>query len=301
MPGAVAELDRLGVHPEGVEIEGIRYCDAVDPEICAQTPFRSGPGRGVRRTTLHAALAHQVAATGVPVQQQAVRTVEQHDQHVLVDGQPARYLVAADGLHSPVRRLLELEGRPSTRRRFGLRCHVQQAPWTSHVEVHWARNAEAYVTPVAEDLVGVAILTEPGVAFEEALHEFPLLRERLTGSRTKVRGAGPLHQRVRSRTAGRVLLAGDAAGYVDALTGEGLAVGLAQARIAVAAIRADRPGEYARQARWLGLRQELLTRALLEATARPALRRALVPLAATVPWVFSGAVDQLARPVTVAS
>lgn len=301
MPGAVAELHRLGIHPQGVEIEGIRYRDAIDPDTCAQTRFRASSGLGVRRTTLHAALADAVFAAGVPIEQRAVGAVEQRAQHVLVDGEPARYLVAADGLHSPVRRLLGLEGRPGTRRRFGLRCHVQQAPWTSYVEVHWAANAEAYVTPVADDLIGVAILTDPGASFAETLTAFPLLRDRLTGPRTKVRGAGPLHQRVSARQAGRVLLAGDAAGYVDALTGEGLAVGLAQARVAATAVRADRPGDYARQARWLGLRHELLTRGLLEATARPAVRRRLVPWAARVPWVFSGAVGQLARPVTVAS
>lgn len=301
MPGAVTELGRLGIHPDGVELRGIRYRDAVDPGTCAQTPFRAGLGLGVRRTTLHAALADAVSAAGVPIEQRAVQSVEQRAQHVLVDGQQARYLVAADGLHSPVRRMLGLAGRPTTRRRFGLRCHVQQAPWTSYVEVHWAAGAEAYVTPVAEDLIGVAVLTVPGVSFAEALSAFPLLRDRLTGRRTKVRGAGPLHQRVSARRAGRVLLTGDAAGYVDALTGEGLAVGLAQARVAAAAVRADRPGDYAQQARWLGLRHELLTRALLEATARPVVRRGLVPWAARAPWVFSRAVDQLARPVTVAS
>ena len=35
---------------------------------------------------------------------------------------------------------------------------------------------------------------------------------------------------------GRVLLVGDAAGYVDALTGEGLAIGMAQAAAAVDAV-----------------------------------------------------------------
>ena len=41
-----------------------------------------------------------------------------------------------------------------------------------------------------------------------------------------------------------MLLVGDAAGYVDALTGEGVAVGLATARLAVAAIAAGRPEDY---------------------------------------------------------
>ena len=54
---------------------------------------------------------------------------------------------------------------------------------------------------------------------------------------------------------------------------------------------------YDRLAGRLGLRHELLTRLLLQATARPAVRRHLVPAAARVPWLFGAAVNQLARPV----
>jgi flavin-dependent dehydrogenase len=116
-----------------------------------------------------------------------------------------------------------------------------------------------------------------------------------------VLGAGPLRQRTDGRSASRVLLVGDAAGYVDALTGEGIAVGLGQARAAVAAITAGRPGGYERAARRLGWRHDLLTRALLEATAYAPVRRRIVPLAQRAPWLFSAAVNQLARPVGVVS
>jgi flavin-dependent dehydrogenase len=96
-----------------------------------------------------------------------------------------------------------------------------------------------------------------------------------------------------------VLLVGDAAGYVDALTGEGLALGLAQARAAVACVVADDPERYEAQARRLSRRHELLTHALLRATAHQPVRRRLVPLAARAPWLFSAAVNQLARPIVV--
>jgi flavin-dependent dehydrogenase len=109
-------------------------------------------------------------------------------------------------------------------------------------------------------------------------------------------GAGPLRQRARSRSAGRVLLVGDAAGYVDALTGEGIALGLAQARGAVTCIADGRTERYDRLAGRMGLRHELLTHALLRATARPVVRRALVPAASRLPRVFGAAVNQLARP-----
>jgi flavin-dependent dehydrogenase len=296
MPGAVAELADLGVHPRGHDLAGIHYLDDRGRGPAAR--FAAGPGRGVRRTVLHEALAARVAEAGIPVEERPVERVEDRGDHVLVDGEPARHLLAADGLHSTVRRLVGLEGDPPSRRRFGQRCHVAQAPWSDFVEVHWSRHAEAYVTPVDDGLVGVAVLADAGARFDDLLDGFPLLRDRLTGHRTRVLGAGPLRQRVRARSAGRVLLVGDAGGYVDALTGEGIALGLAQARLAVACVASGRPEAYDRRARSLGRRHELLTEALLRATAVPPVRRALVPAATRLPWVFSAAVNQLARPAS---
>jgi flavin-dependent dehydrogenase len=297
MPGALAELAALGVHPRGHDLAGIRYLDGADEGRQATARFARGPGRGVRRTVLHEALTEQVVAAGIALDSRPVASVVDAEDHLLVDGEPARHLVAADGLHSPVRRLVGLDAPVAGRRRFGLRCHVQQAPWSPYVEVHWSPRAEAYVTPVDDDLVGVAVLAEAGARFEDLLDDFPLLQGRLTGPRTRVLGAGPLRQRARSRSAGRVLLVGDAGGYVDALTGEGLALGLAQARVVVRCIADGRPDRYDRLARRLGLRHELLTHALLRATAIGPVRERLVPAAARLPWVFGTAVNQLARPV----
>ncbi len=92
---------------------------------------------------------------------------------------------------------------------------------------------EAYVTPVADDCVGIAILTSRQGRFEQHLDAFPALRELTDGHPHEPdRAAGPLRQRVRGRVAGRVLLVGDAAGYVDALTGEGLGLAFAAAAVA---------------------------------------------------------------------
>ena len=299
MPGAVADLAALGVALDGVAFRGIRYLDG---RRAVEADFRHGPGRGVRRTTLHAALADAVAAAGVQVSARPVAAITQRGDRVLVDGEPARYLVAADGLHSPVRRMVGLQGVPSRRRRYGLRCHAAAAPWSSYVDVHWGAHAEAYVTPVAPDQVGIAVLSERSGDFDTVLNGFPELRERLAGAAlSKVRGAGPLRQRSTRRVAGRVLLVGDAAGYVDALTGEGIALGLAQARAAVDAVRAGSPERYESAYRRLGRRHDLLTRGLLAASGHSVVRRGVVPAAAALPWVFGAAVDQLARPATAAS
>lgn len=294
MPAAVDQLTALGVDPPGQRLDGIRY---LDERHQAQADFRRGHGRGVRRTTLHGALRDAVMASGIPIVHRAVRELSQREDGVDVGGVGSRYLIAADGLHSPTRRLLGLEGRASPLRRYGLRRHVVTEPWTSYVEVHWAPSCEAYVTPVARDQVGIAILTSHRGSFDRQVQAFPRLLARLDGREVgPVHGAGPLRMTARRRVAGRVLLVGDAAGYVDALTGEGIALGLAQACAAVDAVAAGRPEQYERA--WLHItrRHRMLTRALLTSSQVRPVRRALVPAAHNVPGLFAAAVNLLARP-----
>jgi len=82
--------------------------------------------------------------------------------------------------------------------------------------------------------------------------------------------AGPLLQKVSSRTAGRVLLVGDAAGYVDALTGEGLGIAFGGAALLVECVTADRPQDYDRRWRGMSRRYRLLTAGVLRAIMRQA-------------------------------
>ena len=294
MPSAVAGLRRLGVVPVGRPFVGIRYV-GLDRDAAAR--FRAGPGLGVRRTALHSALSDAADQAGVCRESGRVSGVRQDGTTVTAGALRSRWLVAADGLHSPVRRELGLAVPPRTARpRYGLRRHFAVAPWTDHVEVHWSATVEGYVTPVADDLVGVAVLGPPGTSYENALAGLPALAARLRGAEpvTPVRGAGPLRQEATAVRAGRILLVGDAAGYLDALTGEGLATGFAGAREAVAALAGGRPETY--PAAWgrVTRRSRLLTAAVLESSGRPAMRRALVPAAAAFPRTFSRAVDLLA-------
>jgi flavin-dependent dehydrogenase len=90
---------------------------------------------------------------------------------------------------------------------------------------------------------------------------------------------------------------GDASGYVDALTGEGIAVGMAQAREAVRAISAGNPAAYEAAWRRVTWRSTALTQVLVQATRARWGRRLIVPAAERLPAVFRWAVDQLARPL----
>ena len=296
MPSALRSLSALGVEVAGRPFVGIRYLDGGRQ---VQASFRGGPGRGVRRTDLQAALSMRADELGVERLQARVRTVDQGGDVVSAAGRSARWLVAADGLHSVVRRSVGLQGVAPVKRgpaRYGLRRHFWVRPWSDHVEVHWSRHAEAYVTPVSDDLVGVAVLTGAGTSYDDVLAAFPALQARLRGATpaTEVRGAGPLRQRVTAVRQGRVLLVGDAAGYVDALTGEGLASGLASARTAVRSLAAGQPQRYgpawARETR----RSRLLTSGLRALTSRQQPRALLVPVAARLPRGFAAAVDLLA-------
>ncbi|MET0898275.1 MAG: NAD(P)/FAD-dependent oxidoreductase [Mycobacterium sp.] len=292
MPHTLGHLNRLGINPNGRPLRGIRYCTA-DRRV--EAAFRSGNGRGVRRTVLHRALHDAAATAGVRFEYRDVGEVSQDTDSVHAAGFRARYLAAADGLHSPIRSQLGLS-RPSVGpRRWGIRRHVEIAPWSDLVEVHWAAGSEAYVTPVSDGCVGIAVLGSTRGGFDKHLDEFPELRERVQGlPHGPDRAAGPLRQRVSTRTAGRVLLVGDAAGYVDALTGEGMGLAFGAAELLVDCIIADRTEDYDRRWRQLTWRYRFLTAALVHAGAHPRLRSRIVPSAAALPWVFSGVVNQLA-------
>lgn len=294
---AVEYLSRLGVRLEGRPFQGIRY---LDRGHCVDARFRSGPGLGVRRTVLQVALLDRLADLGVPVVRSRVEAITQNSSSVTAAGFAARYLAAADGLHSPIRRQLGLADRRAAAGgalvRRGLRRHFRVAPWTDLVEVYWSSLGEAYVTPVADNLVGVAVLASARGSFDSHLDAFPALQRRLVGARpaTDVMGAGPLRQRVRARAAGRVLLVGDAAGYVDALTGEGIAVALRTSAELVRCVSEDRPGDY--EAAWRRVSREarFLTASLLWARNRSLLAPRIVPAAAVLPGVFGAIVNRLA-------
>lgn len=293
MPGGVAALARLGVEPAGRPFVGIAYRSG---GRAVRAEFRHGPGLGVRRLELSRALAERADAVGVERRTTRVTALEATASGVRAGGVHAAWVLACDGLHSPVRRMLRLDRQSRGPQRYGLRRHYAVQPWGDVVEVHWSADSEAYVTPVADDCVGVALLGGPGGSFDERLAGFPALAERLAGAdaASSVLGAGPLRRRVAARVSGRVLLAGDAAGYVDALTGEGLAVGLVSARAAVAAVVDGRPERYERDWRRLTRRSRLLTGAVLVAATHAPSRRLVVPAATALPRVFAGVVDALA-------
>jgi flavin-dependent dehydrogenase len=218
-------------------------------------------------------------------------------------------------LRSHVRRWAKLERGSAIsggkEQRFGVSRHFRTAAaFGSRVEVIFGDRAEAYLTPLAPDEIGVAILWSGGAAhggFDALLNERfdGMLAERLA-SLPGVggdRGAGPFRQRVKRRTRGAVALVGDAGGYVDALTGEGLSLGFEQALALGEALALGDLARYERDARRLARLPERLTRLALFAARHPALRRRYVAALARDSALFTALLGALGarRPLAAAT
>ena len=349
MPDGLRALRELGalelIEPSAcAPFHGIRYLLGDGRSV--EGRFRRGDGLGVRRTALSAALESRARALGVELRRASLEGFEVSAEGVAIttargrgDEAPetidARLLVGADGLQSKVRRLAGLDAPAAGPRRFGLRRHFSCVPWSDLVEVHWADGVECYVTPAGARRVNVAFLWDDDLrgksatatagaapegvpekpGFETLLARFPAVAARLAGAEadSEVRGCGPLSRPVRARASGRVALVGDAAGYVDAITGQGLSLAFRSAQALIAALVAGAlvpanvpalpgPGpaprtldpaalpaalrRYHLSLRRPWLRYAIPARALLLLAGGPWLRRVLLGLIARSPRLF---------------
>ncbi len=298
MPDGASLLSRLGIRfPDALSARftGVRF---VEGPIDAVGLFAGRTGLGVRRTVLNRALAERAAALGVRLLW-GVASRKLHADRVEVEGGTIRaaWIVAADGQRSHARRHLGLE-MPALRRRTGLRRHYRMPPWNDLVEVYWSNRCEAYVTPVAPDSVCVAILTDDtSLRFDEALRRFPPLASRLGGAHHEQAdlGAPTAHARARRASCGRYALAGDAAGSVDAITGEGITLGLHQAFLLCEAIRRGNLELYDGACRRLMRRPRRMSSIMLAIDRRGWLRRATLRTLAARPALFGSIVTAHAR------
>lgn len=295
MPDGVELLRELGIDLDTLPcrpFRGIRY---LSDGLTADGRFPGRPGLGVRRTELHRALVRRAEEARVELLWGVRVTGIREEECWVVESTDGplrgRWLIGADGLRSRVRRWVGLAGRKRRMERFGVRRHFEIEPWSDRVEVWWAEGAEAYVTPVETRVVGVAMLWDRrrvDGGFDRLLARFPRLSERLAGAAvaSSDQGCGPLEQCAAGVVRGRVALLGDASGYVDAITGEGLSLAFHQGKALVAAILARDLAAYERACRRLRRLPDTLTRLLLVVERRPWLRRRMVRLFARDPELF---------------
>jgi flavin-dependent dehydrogenase len=238
LPPGVSALEGLGVLPylprDDVRcFTGVRFIQ--EDGTAADVPLPAGGGLGIRRTVLVDAMARRARDAGVAMHHHcAVSALERRGTTAVLATSrglvEARIVVAADGLHSRLRRMAALDGPVARHRRFALRRHFAVRPWTDFVEVHVDALGEAYVTPVSDHVVNVNVVWEDGAverpSLETLLRRFPRLAARLDGAEpvSAVCGAGPMACGVAGRTADRLVLVGDAGGFVDSISADGLSM-----------------------------------------------------------------------------
>ncbi len=227
----------------------------------------------------------------------------------------ARVTLAADGLRSRFARRLGLAAGDGGRRKLGLAARYRAVPGAAErVEMHGGgpgccgislRGAEANLGMVTDASRARELGGDPGRFFREALHAYPELVAAVEGDPISVRAVGPLTWRTRRQSTAGCLLLGDAAGFYDPFTGQGVTFALLTAELAAevagaALARGDLSGrrlaEYSRQrAALLGPRvtvqrviqavlerPRLLDRVLHRLNDRPEVARTLVGVVADV-------------------
>jgi menaquinone-9 beta-reductase len=330
MPSGVEVLRRLGLADAvgGRLLRGIRYhgwgllAESAFPLVAGARPTAIGQ----RRLRLDAVLFEAARATpgvrafeGVAVEGAVVEGGRAVGLRAGGNVHHARLIVGADGPLSPVRRSLGLDGTRPRRWRVGLRTHFRLRPGTPQpdmVEVFMGAGHELYVTPLPGDETLVAALAERAAILTDGsagdaratlarwIDAQPVLRDRLQGAEalTPVAGRSPLALRARAGFAPGAVLLGDAAGFIDPVTGGGMAQALLTAELlagaAVAALGGAGSGSgghydegwlarFDRRRRRLLRDYQRLTRLLLFLVGRPPLARATLRLMHRSPRLMS--------------
>ena len=247
--GAAVPLRGTNLYAGGRSTQ-IRYADGKGPR----------DAWGVDRRSFDARLAEHAVGMGAVLRERArlvslicegrtVRGATLRDQATGRDEiVSAAWTVGADGTRSNVSRLVGVDRPVRFPRRLGLVAHYSGvAGLTDHGEMHVGRGYYLGLapTPGGELNVGMALsMGTPGqtanARFDAAIAGLPAVARRLAHSErlTSIRGAAPIGHRVSSAAGPGWLLVGDAAGFVDPFTGEGIHRALRSARAAADAILA---------------------------------------------------------------
>jgi menaquinone-9 beta-reductase len=213
---------------------------------------------GIRRSVLDEELLELAAKSGVQIETGS-RVVEPLVAGSTVVGARVRsdqgerrisssFLVGADGIHSTVARSLGLDRPVRWPRRLGLVARFTDLPEPMlQGQMHIGDGAYCGMSPVSDDEVNVSLVVPMGAKrpgdpistfFERTIRQLPGIDRLLGDARrvSRVRGVGPLAKRVRTTVGEGFLLVGDAAGFFDPLTGEGVHRSLIGGKLAASSI-----------------------------------------------------------------
>jgi menaquinone-9 beta-reductase len=251
-PGAVAAVRRLGLLDELLgEAHGIIRGWRIHPVTGSgfQGGFSDGEwGLAMRRNRFDAILLEHARRAGVEL-----RLGERVGDLLRADGAvsgvvtdrgriSARVVVGADGLRSVVVRRADLLRRRPRLRKLALTAHVRGVqPAAETGSMHLTADGCVGIAHVGAGQANVVVVTaletgariggERDAFFDRSVAAIP---ELATAERLEpAMATGPFDWPIRTAVADRVLLVGDAAGYYDPFTGQGIYRALRGAELAL--------------------------------------------------------------------
>jgi menaquinone-9 beta-reductase len=294
-PGALAILKRLRLssvaETRGLRIDGMLVSG--EGGVSVEGRYPGGLyGRSISRADFDASLVDQAVAAGVEVRQGVTARgalIEGGPQGATVvgvsTGSPgaqreirAAVTIAADGRHSTIAFGLGLSRHPEQPRRWAIGAYLQDVRGMSALgEMHIRRGRYIGVAPLPGGLTNVCLvkpssaadraLGRPGAFLRAELARDAALGDRFSGSRLvggpHVLGPVAVDTITGTLVPDGLLLAGDACGFVDPMTGDGLRFAIRGGELAADAARraiehgwegvharleTDRQGEFA--AKW---------------------------------------------------
>ncbi len=254
-PGAVRELDELGLLGSVRQLphrETMRWRIQAPGGGVFEGGYPAGVhGIAVDRAALDMLLLDRARSAGVRVQtglrvDDLIRRSERVSGVRMANGRAisARFVIGADGIRSVVARRLGLH-RQGRRRKLGLTAHVRGARLTKGTGTLIVRSWGCVgAVDVGPDLTNVVVvLSRPGEwrlqgnparCFDRVIADLPGLADARRCS--PILATGPFDAPLRKVVAPGALLIGDAAGYFDPFTGQGVCKALRSARQAAEVI-----------------------------------------------------------------
>jgi flavin-dependent dehydrogenase len=318
-PGTLATLNRLGlargIDSCGLPVEGMRLTGPNGTIVEGRYP-RGQIGRALLRRHLDWMLLQDAVDAGAQFEPGVAVRRPLIDMGrvtgVRAGGQGwecdlhASLTIAADGRRSALAFNLGLATHPARPRRWAIGAYVETSgPSTSSPvlgEMHVRSGRYIGVAPVPGGLTNVCLvkpwrpgdpaLGNPRDVLLRELARDPLLRDRFAGARLAAPPAvlGPLAVDVRDAAIEGLLLAGDAAGFVDPMTGDGLCFAIRGAELAAhSALTALEHG-------WSGVHGSLAYQRRVTFAGKWRFNRALRALVASSPAVAVAAAGARVAP-----